>query len=191
MKHTLIPLSVCFCYVKLRRIAVRVVRDEVKLTGKQELFVLGLIEGKSQRQAYIDAGYSTDGKTDNYIDKEASLLLKNRKVFERYNDLQAELKDKVLWTREQSFREYEWLMNQSKQTIEDEGVKHAPAQAFLGALDGMNRMTIESNELSSKKVEKEIELLSKKIDQMSNDNDTTEDKLRNYFEKLGEVIENE
>jgi len=167
------------------------VRDEVKLTGKQELFVLGLIEGKSQRQAYIDAGYSTDGKTDNYIDKEASLLLKNRKVFERYNDLQAELKDKVLWTREQSFREYEWLMNQSKQTIEDEGVKHAPAQAFLGALDGMNRMTIESNELSSKKVEKEIELLSKKIDQMSNDNDTTEDKLRNYFEKLGEVIENE
>ena len=48
----------------------------IKLTPKQEKFVLGLIEGKSQRKAYIDAGYSTKGKSGEYLDKEASTLLK-------------------------------------------------------------------------------------------------------------------
>ncbi|HHW9582331.1 hypothetical protein [Staphylococcus aureus] len=42
--------------------------------------MLGLIEGKSQRKAYIDAGYSTKGKSGEYLDKEASTLFKNRKV---------------------------------------------------------------------------------------------------------------
>ncbi|PNZ83872.1 hypothetical protein CD132_01520 [Staphylococcus microti] len=48
---------------------------------------LWLIEGKSQRKAYIDAGYSIKNKSDDYIDKSASLLLKNSKVLVRYEEL--------------------------------------------------------------------------------------------------------
>ena len=76
-------------------------REGPKLTAKQEKFVQGLIEGKSQRQAYIDAGYSTKGKTPEYIDTEACKLFKNPKVSQRYNLLMEEHKEKALITREE------------------------------------------------------------------------------------------
>lgn len=156
--------------------------SEVKLTGKQELFVNGLIEGKSQRQAYIDAGYSTDGKTDNYIDKEASLLFKNRKVFERYNELQAQLKDKALWTREESINDLKWIKEQSRKTIEEYGeVKHAPATAYLGAITELNKLgvlydlEVEKLKLQNRKLEKDID---------RGDESTTENNLADALIKL-------
>lgn len=57
-----------------------------KLTIKQEKFVQGLIKGLSQRQAYKHA-YNAKNMSDNAIDREASLLLKNPKVTQRYNQL--------------------------------------------------------------------------------------------------------
>lgn len=154
----------------------------MKLTGKQELFVNGLIEGKSQRQAYIDAGYSTDGKTDNYIDKEASLLFKNRKVFERYNELKSELKDKALWTREESINDLKWIKEQSRKTIEEYGeVKHAPATAYLGAITELNKLgvlydlEVEKLKLQNRKLEKDID---------RGDESTTENNLADALIKL-------
>lgn len=61
------------------------------LTLKQEKFVQELIKGKSQREAYKTA-YNAKRMTDNSIDREASLLFKNPKVTQRYN----ELKNKVI-----------------------------------------------------------------------------------------------
>ena len=61
-----------------------------EVTPKQEAFLQGLIRGKSQRQAYIDA-YPKSAKWDpKDVDSEASKLLSNPKVSPRYQELQEE-----------------------------------------------------------------------------------------------------
>lgn len=58
------------------------------LTNKQEAFVLALIEGKSQREAYRSA-YKAGRMKDETVDQCACRLLKNPKVSARYEELQA------------------------------------------------------------------------------------------------------
>ena len=115
------------------------------LTPKQEKYVQGLVAGLSQRQAYIEAGYSTDNKTNSYIDKEASLLFKNRKVFERYKILMDEHKEKALWTREQAVNDLIWLKDQALQSITNERfdkgyVRQGTSSAFLSAIQELNKL---------------------------------------------------
>ena len=108
------------------------------LTAKQEKFVQGLVSGLSQRKAFIEAGYATKGKTDNYIDVEASKLMANPKVSQRYYEIMNEHKDKALFTRQDAVNESKWLLQQSKYSIEeiDGGyVRQGTSSAFLGALD--------------------------------------------------------
>ena len=115
------------------------------LTQRQEKYVQGLVAGLSQRQAYIEAGYSTNNKTNSYIDKEASLLFKNRKVFERYKILMDEHKEKALWTREQAVNDLIWLKDQASQSIThekfDKGyVRQGTSNAFLSAIQELNKL---------------------------------------------------
>lgn len=147
----------------------------MKLTPKQEKFVLGLIEGKSQRKAYIDAGYSTKNKTDNYIDKEASNLYKNRKINVRYEELLNEVAEQSKWTRQKAFEEYEWLKNIAKSEMEIEGLNKPRADAFLGSLDGMNRMALGNEDLANKKIKAEIRMLEKKVDLLDKAEETTQE----------------
>lgn len=133
----------------------------IKLTPKQEKFVLGLIEGKSQRKAYIDAGYSTKGKSESYIDMQASTVAKNNKVLIRYEELRQEVAEQSKWTRQKAFEEYEWLKNTAKNDIEIEGVKKATADAFLASLDGMNRMTLGNEVLTNKRLKLKSRCLRK------------------------------
>ncbi|WP_052998881.1 terminase small subunit [Staphylococcus aureus] len=163
----------------------------IKLTPKQEKFVLGLIEGKSQRKAYIDAGYSTKGKSDNYIDSRAFELSKNSAVLDRYEELRQEAAEQSKWTRQKAFEEYEWLKNVAKNDIEVEGVKKATADAFLASLDGMNRMTLGNEVLANKKIETEIKMLEKKIEQIDKGDSGTEDKIKQLHDAITEVILNE
>ncbi|MCH4392939.1 terminase small subunit [Staphylococcus haemolyticus] len=161
----------------------------IKLTPKQEKFVLGLIEGKSQRKAYIDAGYSTKGKSGEYLDKEASTLLKNRKVFGRYEELCQEAAEQSKWTRQKAFDEYEWLKNISKQDINNNGLKKSSADAFVAGLDGMNRMMLGNEQLTNKKIEAEIKMLEKKIEQMDRNNEaSTEDKILQLRKSIKDVL---
>ncbi|HFN8250627.1 TPA: terminase small subunit [Staphylococcus aureus] len=162
----------------------------IKLTPKQEKFVLGLIEGKSQRKAYIDAGYSTKGKSDNYIDSRAFELSKNSAVLDRYEKLRQEVAEQSKWTRQKAFEEYEWLKNVAKNDIEIEGVKKATADAFLASLDGMNRMTLGNEVLANKKIETEIKMLEKKIEQIDKGDSGTEDKIKQLHDAITEVIVN-
>ncbi|EOB9212039.1 terminase small subunit [Staphylococcus aureus] len=160
----------------------------IKLTPKQEKFVLGLIEGKSQRKAYIDAGYSTKGKSDNYIDSRAFELSKNSAVLDRYEELRQEAAEQSKWTRQKAFEEYEWLKNVAKNDIEIEGVKKATADTFLASLDGMNRMTLGNEVLTNKKIETEIKMLEKKIDQMDkSENNSQEAEVAKALIKLAGV----
>ncbi|GBY14534.1 TPA: terminase small subunit [Staphylococcus aureus] len=163
----------------------------IKLTPKQEKFVLGLIEGKSQRKAYIDAGYSTKGKSDNYIDSRAFELSKNSAILDRYEELRQEAAEQSKWTRQKAFEEYEWLKNVAKNDIEIEGVKKATADAFLASLDGMNRMTLGNEVLANKKIETEIKMLEKKIEQIDKSDSGTEDKIKQLHDAITEVIVNE
>ena len=142
--------------------------------------MLGLIEGKSQRKAYIDAGYSTKGKSGEY-----------RKVSGRYEKLRQEVAEQSKWTRQKAFEEYEWLKNVAKNDIEIEGVKKATADAFLASLDGMNRMTLGNEVLANKKIETEIKMLEKKIEQIDKGDSGTEDKIKQLHDAITEVIVNE
>lgn len=150
--------------------------------------MLGLIEGKSQRKAYIDAGYSTKGKSDNYIDSRAFELSKNSAVLDRYEELRQEAAEQSKWTRQKAFEEYEWLKNVAKNDIEIEGVKKATADTFLASLDGMNRMTLGNEVLTNKKIETEIKMLEKKIDQMDkSENNSQEAEVAKALIKLAGV----
>ncbi len=161
----------------------------IKLTPKQEKFVLGLIEGKSQRKAYIDAGYSTKGKSNNYIDSRAFELSKNSAILDRYEELRQEAAEQSKWTRQKAFDEYEWLKNISKQDINDNGLKKSSADAFVAGLDGMNRMMLGNEQLTNKKIEAEIKMLEKKIEQMDRNNEaSTEDKILQLRQSIKDVL---
>lgn len=161
--------------------------SEVKLTGKQELFVNGLIEGKSQVQAYIDAGYSVNAKTESSIYEMASRLLKNNKIMTRYNELKSELKDKALWTREESINDLKWIKEQSRKTIEEYGeVKHAPATAYLGAITELNKLGV----LYDLEVEKLKLNIEKQRKELANDQ-SQEDKIKQLQDAITEVINHE
>ena len=147
----------------------------MKLTPKQEKFVLGLVEGKSQRKAYIDAGYSTQNKSDNYIDLAASRLAKIDKVLLRYETLLSEIAEESKWTRIKAFEEYEWLKNVAKSEMEAEGLNKPRADAFLGSLDGMNRMALGNEDLANKKIKAEIKMLEKKVDLLDKVEETTQE----------------
>lgn len=103
----------------------------------------GLIAGLSQRQAYIEAGYSTKNKTNNYIDVEASKLFKNPKVFQRYNELMSQHKEKALWTREQAVNDLIWLKEQAKKSIkeQDDGyIRQGTSTAYVNAIKELNAL---------------------------------------------------
>lgn len=64
------------------------------LTAKQEKFVQGLIEGKSQREAY-KAAYDAERMKDSTIDDTASKLLKKPEIAHRYKELRHASEDKA------------------------------------------------------------------------------------------------
>ena len=147
----------------------------MKLTPKQEKFVLGLVEGKSQRKAYIDAGYSTQNKSDNYIDSKAYELSKTDAITDRLEELLSEIAEESKWTRQKAFEEYEWLKNVAKSEMEAEGLNKPRADAFLGSLDGMNRMALGNEDLANKKIKAEIRMLEKKVDLLDKAEETTQE----------------
>lgn len=113
------------------------------LTTRQEKFVQGLVGGLSQRKAFIEAGYSVEGKSEGYIDTEACKLFKNPKVFHRYQELMDEHKEKALWTREEAVKELKWLYKQAIKSIkeQDEGyVRQGTSSALLGAIQELNKL---------------------------------------------------
>ena len=57
------------------------------LNARQEAFCRGVAEGKSQSQAYVDAGYAARG---NSAEANAAILIRNHKVAARLAERQAE-----------------------------------------------------------------------------------------------------
>lgn len=56
-------------------------KNRTGLNSRQEVFCRGLAEGKSQSQAYVDAGYAARG---NSAEANAAILIRNHKVAARF-----------------------------------------------------------------------------------------------------------
>lgn len=82
------------------------------LTPKREKFVLGLIDCKSQREAYRIAYPKSVNWTDKTVDSKASELFKNGEVKERFNELRAKCESKAIWTREQAINDLVSIKNE-------------------------------------------------------------------------------
>lgn len=156
-----------------------------KLTTKQELFVQNLVAGQSQRQAYRQA-YKAEKMSDAAVDVKASRILKEAKIRLRYRELLKEFSNMALWSREQAFNEYEWLKNQAKEDIKLQGVRQANSNAFVNALEGMNKMAVVGDELVNEKLQQEIEVLKSKVTKMDENN---ESKVAEYLNKLGDELD--
>lgn len=74
-------------------------------TNLQRLMVLGLVEGKSQRQAYYDAGGSA--KNDESADATASEILRNPSAKAFYDSMMRQAVERTLLTVEDLLRELE------------------------------------------------------------------------------------
>lgn len=65
-----------------------------RLTAKQERFVQEYFKTSNQRKSYQHA-YDADGMSDNAVDREACLLLKNPKVAQRLAEMQERVAKKA------------------------------------------------------------------------------------------------
>ena len=65
-----------------------------QLTHKQEKFILAVVEGMTQADAYRHA-YDTSKMTDKTIHERASVLMNNSKVRTRYNELMDKVKNRL------------------------------------------------------------------------------------------------
>jgi phage terminase small subunit len=104
-------------------------RGESMLTAKQEKFVQGIIEGKSQADAYRSA-YSTKNMTDKAIYIEASSLMDNPKVSLRLTELRNQMMKSSIMSAQ---KRLEWLSNLIAN--DEEGTSDK-----LKAIDIMNKM---------------------------------------------------
>lgn len=117
------------------------------LTAKQEKFIQNIVKGMSQREAYKDA-YDAEGMSDNAIDREASLLMKNPKVAQRHKELVDAIAKPTIMTAQERL---EYLTEVIKGTqgekvieiVDGEAVElNVPASIKnrLTAIDLMNKM---------------------------------------------------
>ena len=72
--------------------ATKPINPNMTLNARQEAFCRWLAEGKSQQQAYIDAGYDARGRS---AETKASRLVSNGKIASRVAELQAKAAEKT------------------------------------------------------------------------------------------------
>jgi phage terminase small subunit len=100
------------------------------LTPKQEKFVQGIIEGKSQADAYRSA-YSAKNMSDNAIYREASLLMSSPKITQRLNELRNDMITPAIMSAQERLKWLTELVNSEEETTADK----------LKACEIMNKMT--------------------------------------------------
>jgi phage terminase small subunit len=129
------------------------------LTKKQEEFVQGIINGMSQREAYKNA-YDTKKMSDNAIDREASLLMKNPKVSQRFIELRDELSKPTIMNAQERL---EFLSRVVSGEILD-GEFEAKIDSKLKAIDLMNKMSGEYVQKIEAEVNNEVTITVELVD---------------------------
>lgn len=118
------------------------------LTTKQEQFVQGIINGMSQREAYKNA-YDAERMSDNAIDREASLLMSNPKVAQRFTELRDALVEPTILSAKQRLEYLTRVITGEEEetayTFHDgesfEYTRKPEINTRLKAVDLMNKMT--------------------------------------------------
>ena len=122
--------------------------EQNKLNIRQLKFIDGLLEGKTQKKAYIDAGYEV--KDDNVAMSNASQLLRNTKVQEelekRIEDLKSRNKLRLYRISEAALQRLVSIL-QSDEKIADSNVK---ADLIKYVLDGVGLKPAEEHNLNVK-----------------------------------------
>lgn len=92
------------------------------LTKPQETFIQELLKGNTQRQAYLKAYPSKKKWKETSLDCEASKLLSNSKVKQRYTELLYKMRENeqknTMWTREESIETLRYIIDVNKQDLD-------------------------------------------------------------------------
>lgn len=89
-----------------------------RLTPKQEKFCQEIASGKSQRQAYLSAYPTSKNWQENTIDSRASVLMKNKKVIKRLDEIRDSMNHKIVWNRTRALKEINYVLEMNKRDIE-------------------------------------------------------------------------
>ena len=100
------------------------------LTAKQEKFVQGIIQGKTQADAYREA-YNTDRMTDKTIHECASKLIKEHKIATRIEELRKQIASTSIMSAQERLK---WLTDLVQDNVTNIDSK-------LRAMEIMNKMT--------------------------------------------------
>lgn len=92
--------------------------EQQRLTPKQEKFVEGILEGKSQYEAYITAYPKAKNWKREAIDTQASQLMQNSKIVVRLKQLGEKDIKKVFWTRQKALETINKAMEMHQQDME-------------------------------------------------------------------------
>lgn len=142
------------------------------LTKKQEMFVQNIINGMSQREAYKNA-YSVKSMSDNAVDREASLLMKNTKVAQRFAELRDELvKPTILSAQERLEYLTRVIKGEEREKVhkifdgEDYAYdEEADISTKLKAIDLMNKMSGEYVQKIDANVNADVEICVELLDE--------------------------
>ncbi len=100
------------------------------LTAKQEKFVQGIIQGKTQADAYRDA-YNCTNYTDNSVYVNSSKLMNDTKILQRINELREQIASSSIMTAQERLQ---WLTDLVQDSVTNTDAK-------LRAMEIMNKMT--------------------------------------------------
>ena len=139
-----------------------------KLTTKQELFILKVVEGMSKTDAYKTV-YDTSKMKDKTITKRASELFNQKNIQKKYQELMEEVKKESIWTLDKAVNDLVWLKKEAKENIELEGLRQANSNAYLNCIKELNTL---------------LDLYPKK----NIEEDSKEDKLDKIFDSLENVF---
>ena len=92
--------------------------EQQRLSPKQEKFVEGILEGKSQYEAYITAYPNSKNWKRNSVDSNASELMDSPKIKQRLMEFGYKDKTKVIWTRQKALETINKAMEMHQQDME-------------------------------------------------------------------------
>lgn len=89
-----------------------------RLTPKQEAFIDGILQGLTQRQAYLKAYPNSKNWKENSVDCAASYLMDNTKIIHRLKELGWHDKTEVLITRKKMLKRLDTVMQKHEEEMD-------------------------------------------------------------------------
>jgi len=141
---------------------------EIPLSIMQEKFCVGVvIEEKSQYQAYVDAGYKTEGLRRHQVDKRVYDLVRKPNIQRRMNELFEEKRkrnlENAMWTREMAIESNKYLYRIGKAEI-DQAVNSYNRE--IEELENAIMTKVKNNTFTRAEDVSEIAIMKEKIEKL-------------------------